>query len=480
MRKLLGAVALVLLVGGAWFAIRSRIGGPAPVPTVPPRAGSGINLLFITIDTLRADHLGAYGYGKPTSPQMDALAARGALFERFYTYWPKTRGSFVMMMTGRRPSQNGYSKTHPAILGFNPTLATVLEDAGYATAATVDNANVAAQHGYARGFGTYRETWQEPALKTEMDRTHAITADGVAFLQKARPEQPFFLWLHYVNPHAPYSPPAPYDTMFVDPDAVARSPRLPVVPGFRGGIHRLWAVPGQDRLGWYIAQYDGEIRTVDAEVGKVLAALDASPAAGSTLVVLTSDHGESLGEHGYYFDHGEDVFEPSLAVPLIVAGPGVTAGTRSRGWSNTLDLLPTILDVLKVSYPPELAGRSLARELGGREGSGTDRLFAQNDRGLTATWTDHSKLVARPREDGGADLELYTRPPVHGEEEPLVDAAALRSHRSELERFVERQDREWVRTKGLIGGTTHDSKMTPEACEQIRQLGYVDAGCPSP
>jgi arylsulfatase A-like enzyme len=381
-----------------------------------------------------------------------------------------------MMMTGRRASQNGYSKTHPAILGFNPTLASVLKAAGYATAATVDNANLAAQHGYAKGFDRYRETWQEAALKTEMDRTAAITADGVAFLKQTTAEKPFFLWLHYVNPHAPYAPPAPNDTAFVDPAAVARSPRLPVVPGFRGGIHKLWAVPGQDRLGWYVAQYDGEIATVDAEVGKVMAALQASGAAGRTLVVVTSDHGESLGEHDYYFDHGEDVFEPSLAVPLIVAGPQVTPGTRSRSWANTLDLLPTVLDVLKVSYPPDLAGRSVARELAGHDRAEPDRLFAQNDRGLTATWDAQSKLVARPRDDGGADLELYDRPVGGSEEKRVENADALRDHRRELERFVERQDREWARTKGLIGGALPVSKMGLAECESLVSLGYLPPG----
>jgi arylsulfatase A-like enzyme len=476
-------LALAVVVAAVALLLFLRAPGrvtPSPTPSVPPvKSGSGINLLLITIDTLRADHLGAYGYGKPTSPRLDALAQQGALFEKAYTYWPKTRGSFVMMMTGRRPSQNGYSKTHPGITGFNPTLASVLKEAGYATSATVDNPNVAAQHGYAKGFDHYRETWQEKkSLLTEMDRTRAITGDGVAYLRDARADRPFFLWLHYVNPHAPYTPPAPNDTAFLD-GTEGRSPRLAVVTGFHGGIKKDWAVPGQDRLGWYVAQYDGEIATVDAEVGKLLDALQASAVKGNTLVVVTSDHGESLGEHDYYFDHGEDVFEPSLRIPLIVAGPGVKASTRSSELTNTLDLVPTVLDVLKVSYPPDLAGRSLARALEGRGGQGPARLFAQNDRGLTATWDERSKLVAKPRDDGGAEFELWdrTRPPVD-----LVRAESpddVRAHRREIEVFIQRQDREWVRTKQQLTGVTHQNKMTPEACADLEALGYVDAACPS-
>jgi arylsulfatase A-like enzyme len=473
-RRLVLALALVVLAVAVHLVLRAPGGvEPSPAPSVPAvRSGSGINLLLVTIDTLRADHLGAYGYAKPTSPRLDALAARGALFERAYTYWPKTRGSFVMMMTGRRPSQNGYSKSFPGIPDFNPTLASVLKDAGYATSATVDNPNVAAQHGYAKGFDHYRETWQEKSLPSEMDRTRAITADGVAFLGAARPDRPFFLWLHYVNPHAPYTPPAPNDTAFVD-GTEGRSPKLSVVTGFHGGIRKDWAVPGQDRLGWYVAQYDGEIATVDAEVGKLLDVLQASAVKDNTLVVVTSDHGESLGEHDYYFDHGEDVFEPSLRIPFIVAGPGVKAGTRTRESWNTLDLVPTVLDVLKVSYPPDLAGRSVARALEGREGQGPARLFAQNDRGLTATWDERSKLVARPRDDGGADFELWDRsdPPVD-----LVRAERpeeLRVHRREIEVFIERQDREWVRTKAHLGGRTHQDKHTEQDREHLCRLGYI-------
>ncbi len=140
---------------------------------------------------------------------MDALARRGVVFDQAYTYWPKTRGSFVAIMTGRFASQTGYGKTHPLLLDFNPTLASVLKGAGYETAATVDNPNVAASLGYAKGFDRYRETWEEKALASEMDRTRAITADGVRHLAEAKPDRPFFLWLHYVNPHAPYEPPAP-------------------------------------------------------------------------------------------------------------------------------------------------------------------------------------------------------------------------------------------------------------------------------
>ena len=448
-----------------------------PAARLSPRPGNSLNVLLVTIDTLRADHLGTYGYARKTSPHIDALAREGAVFDRAYTYWPKTRGSMAIMLTGRRPSQNGYSKAHPLLLGFNPTLASVLKEAGYVTAAAVDNPNVAAANGYAKGFDTYRETWEERDLATEMDRTRAITGTAVSFLTQARKDRPFFLWLHYVNPHAPYAPPSPYDSAFLDASARAGR-RLPTVSGLHGGIPRQWAVPGQDRLGYYVAQYDGEIAAVDEQVGRVMAALRDSGAAGRTVVVLTSDHGESLGEHDYYFDHGEDVFEPSLAIPLIVVAPGAAPGSRVDAFASTLDIVPTLLDAVKVSYPPDLAGTSLLPVARG-ESAGPDRLFAQNDRNLSATWDRRFKLVATPVGDGRR-LALYDRAQDPGEtrDRSRDRPEDLRQQTRELEQHQERADREWAVTRRLTEGVAGEPPMSAEACEKLKALGYVQQCAP--
>jgi arylsulfatase len=473
---LLAAVALAGLVaalacggGGSGRPKASPIGRPAA-------AGNRLNVLLLTIDTLRADHLGAYGYRRPTSPRLDALAAQGVLFQEAYTYWPKTRGSFVAMLTGRLAAQSGYGKSHPLLVDFNPTLASVLKEAGYETAATVDNPNVASSLGYARGFDRYRETWEEKALVTEMDRTRAITADGVRFISQASPERPFFLWLHYVNPHAPYEPPAPWDTAFLD-DRAARGPVLAPVDGLHGGVPRPWARPGKT-LGYYVAQYDGEIAAVDAEVGQVLDALSRSAVSGRTLVVVTSDHGESLGEHGYYFDHGEDLFDPSMRVPLIVAGPGARAGHRSDVLATTLDLVPTVLDALKVSYPPDLAGESLLPALRGEARPGRTRLHGQNDRNLLGAWDRRYKIVATPS-DAGARFALYDREKDPGETRDAGPASPerMRALRRELELFRERIDGILARTRRLLEGTSGEERLSPDACEKLKAMGYVQQGC---
>jgi arylsulfatase A-like enzyme len=380
------------------------------------------------------------------------------------------------MLTGRRDSQTGYSKTHPVLLDFNPTLASVLKGAGYATAAIVDNGNVSSEHGYHKGFDTYRETWREKDLVSEMDRTRAITEGGIRFLREAARDRPFLLWLHYVNPHAPYTPPAPWDTAFLDEEGRTGA-RLRVVSGFHGGIPKQWAVAGQDRLGYYVAQYDGEIAAADAEVGKVLDALRQAGRWERTLVVVTSDHGESLGEHGYYFDHGENLFDPTLRIPLIVSAPGARRGARSEALASTLDLVPTILDAVKVSYPPDLAGRSLLGAVQGRA-EGWDRVFARSDRGLTASLDRRHKVVATPA-DEGPRLALYDRTADPAETRDLAPAQPdeLRRQRRELDLFFERAEREWARTRPLVGEAPAPSAASREACRNLQALGYVDAQC---
>jgi arylsulfatase A-like enzyme len=471
--------ALAALLAAAWLAgCPGPRGGSKKAPAARPSvAGISLNVLLVTIDTLRADHLGVYGYRRRTSPRIDALARRGVVFEQAYTYWPKTRGSVVAIMTGRLASQTGYGKTHPLLLDFNPTLASVLKDAGYETAATVDNPNVASSLGYAKGFDTYRETWEEKRLVTEMDRARAITADGVRRLREASPDKPFFLWLHYVNPHAPYEPPAPWDGAFFDPEA-SRGPALRAVGGFHGGVPKQWAVAGKP-LGWYVARYDGEIAAVDAEVGQLVDALDASRVRDRTLVLVTSDHGESLGDHEYYFDHGEDLFDPSIRIPLIVAGPGVEAGRRCSVLATTLDVVPTVLDAVKVSYPPDLAGVSLLPAARGERRPDRTRLEGQNDRNLLAAWDRRFKVVATPLGEG-ARYAFYDRQTDPGE---TRDASAAWNERAsgerrEIELFRERIDAQMARTARLLEGRSGEERLSGEACEKLKAMGYVQRGCP--
>jgi arylsulfatase A-like enzyme len=227
-----------------------------------------------------------------------------------------------------------------------------------------------------------------------------------------------------------------------------------------------------------VTQYDGEIAAVDAEVGRVLEAFRASAVRDTTVVALTSDHGESLGEHDYYFDHGKNVFDPSLRVPLILVVPGAPAGLKTPVLASTLDLVPTLLDAVKASYPSGLAGQSLLPAVVGKEVPGRSRLFAQNDRNLTATHDSRFKLVATP-EGEGARLELYDRSSDPGETRDVSAErpAELQRQRAELEAFQARADREWESLREELAKTSGEERLSPEACERLRALGYLRDVC---
>ena len=473
MRRPLALAALVALAAGC----HGR--APSPRASTPRRAVDGRNVLLITIDTLRADHLGVYGYRRATSPHIDALAARGTAFERAYTFWPKTRASMICMMTGLYPSLNGYDQQHRELYAFNPTLASVLQDAGYATAAIVDNANVAASHGFAKGFASFHEVWTDKAVKDEVQGARAISAGAVQFFGEAPQDKPFFLWLHYVNPHAPYTPGPPYDTQFADA-AAASGPELKPVTGFQGGVRKVWAIPGHMRLGYYVSQYDGEIALADAEVGRVLDGLNASGRASETVIVVASDHGESLGEHNYYFDHGADLFDPCLHVPLIVVDPQAKAAIRSDALASTLDVLPTLLDAVKVGYPPDLAGISLLPIVRGQTAPPRERLFAENDRGLTGTHNGRFKLVREPKAARGREA-LYDRQADPAEERDVKAQSVQeeKAQRAALDAHLAARSREWALTRERLRAApgASDASLPRAECERLLALGYVTS-CP--
>ena len=248
--------------------------------------------------------------------------------------------------------------------------------------------------------------------------------------------------------------------------------------GFHGGVPRPWSVPGKG-LGWYVAQYDGEIAAVDAEVGKLLEALDGSAVRDRTLVVITSDHGESLGEHDYYFDHGENLFDPSMRIPLLVAGPGVAAGQRTDVLATTLDLVPTVLDAVKVSYPPDLAGESLLPAARGERRPDRPRLQGQNDRNLLGAWDRalQDRGDALGRRAPATRSTTATTDPGETRDASRAQPERAREERRELELFRERIDAWLVKTRRLLEGQSGEERLSAEACERLKAMGYVQQGC---
>ncbi len=295
-----------------------------------PAKPTARNLLLITIDTLRADHLGAYGYARARTSALDGLAASGALFEHAYAAAPITLPSHATLLTGRYPPGHGARDNGLHVSATVATLATELHAKGFATAAFVAAFPLDHQFGLARGFDVYgdrlpRGTDGKPAN----ERPAAdVVNDAIAWLrqnlelgtQNAKP--PFFLWVHVFDPHAPYG----------DPSSA------------RPAIER----------------YDEEIATADREIGRLIAAL--GPAAANTVVVAAGDHGEAFGEHGEYA-HSIFVYDTTLRVPLVMSGPGIPAGTRVADAVTLADVAPTVTHMLGFDAMKDVDGIDLSPAL---------------------------------------------------------------------------------------------------------------------
>ena len=460
----LGAAAALAILGFGCL-------GPEREPVKPESTARDLPpLVLITIDTLRSDHMSIYGYPRATTPRLEVWAKRAATFSQAYTYWPKTRGSFVAIMTGKTAGESGYSPKFPELHGFNATLAETLQKAGYETAAFVDNANVAGSNGFSRGFTTYVEMWADLSLKDEVARTEAITRRAVEFVRSKGASSGYFLWLHYVNPHAPYTPPSPFDQMFTD--RPKGDPTLKVVDGFVGGVSKQWAIPGKRLLSDYVNAYDGEIAYSDTQVDAVFKALEASGVLQRGIVILTSDHGESLGEHNYYFDHGANLFDPVQKIPFLILGNGVRSG-RSEVLISSLDIMPTLLDAAHVSFPSGLFGRSALPFAFGRAETTRATLVGANDRGHQGVWDRRFKLIDEDPLAMKPARQFFDREADPREAHPQRSPSRASTRYSiELDEFRDVETRSALRTRSLLDGKAPAARTAAE-CEQLKALGYV-------
>jgi arylsulfatase len=337
-----------------------------------PPAGPAKRVILITCDTLRADHLGCYGYGRPTSPNLDALAAEATVFDDAWSSAPLTGPSLSALLTGRIPDEVGVTNNRELMPSEVVTLAEVARDAGVATAAFVSNgvlrrpAASQGDLGVAQGFQQFDDRMTGKELNRGlMERAADATTDAVlSWLATRAADEPFLLWVHYQDPHGPYTPPPEHLAPFRRDHA--GEPELPAgsTNSGQGQIPRYQQFGTERRAGQYTDRYDGEIRFFDAQLGRLIAGLQARGLYEDALIVFTADHGESLGEHGYWFCHGEHAHSELVRVPLLVRWPAALrqpgARTPLRGATHVaelvqhLDLAPTVLEALGL---PRGAGR---------------------------------------------------------------------------------------------------------------------------
>jgi arylsulfatase A-like enzyme len=309
-------------------------------------------VLLISVDTLRRDHLGAYGYGRDTSPHLDRLAAGGVLIEDVFSVSPWTLPSHATMLTGLYPAGHGLRDDGVKLPGGVATLAEIFRDAAWHTFAVVSNVYVSRAFGFERGFEVFDDSLLDggaanPIAATVVDRF-------LERLDAAPADRRWFAFLHFFDPHWDYTPPAPWNTRFLDPDYSGRiDGTLASLAPFRSPTV---AMPPDD---WkaMIALYDGEIAYLDAQIGRLFAELDQREMLEDLIVVFTSDHGEAFKEHGV-LGHARTMFGEELRVPLFIWGTGVAPGRRG-GVASTTDIVPTILGRVGLPVPDGIPGRDL-------------------------------------------------------------------------------------------------------------------------
>ena len=320
-----------------------------------------VNIVMIGVDTLCPDHLGCYGYNSNTSPEIDEFAERGVLFENVISPSPWTLSSFASIFTSLYPTQHGASALNSQLRTDHPTLAMMLLKRGYSTAAIINAPFLRPEYKLDRGFEYY--DYAPPFADRRADGT---TAAALKWIDDHIDEH-FFLFVHYFDPHLPYAPPQPFDTMFY-PDYAGDLPSsfdITLFPRARATNFETMKSLGAEDWDYIRALYDGEIAFTDRAVGELLRGLDDRNLNENTLVIFLSDHGEEFFEHGG-FEHGHTLYNELIKVPLIVSLPGeVPENARISDHVRLVDIAPTVLDFAGIDPAVHMEGVSLRPLLGG-------------------------------------------------------------------------------------------------------------------
>ena len=338
-----GPISLPATAPASLLTDAADFGALVTAPQWKP-APAGPSVIFILVDALRPDHLGAYGYSRPTSPNLDRLAARGVRFENAITASAFTLTSVATIFTGRYPWEHGVIFTRGLHLPPElPVLAEAFEQAGYATAAFSGTYFRFSLEGFDRGFEVFDESCAQDFFRGSAE---CLSRAVLPWLE-AHGDEPFFLYLHYVDTHAPYYAAEPFRHRFtagLSPDRDAAG----LGDAARFGPGRKWfqwpLTPTAGDVEYLKALYDGEIAYADAAIGQVFQALAAAGRLDATLILATADHGEAFFEHGM-LEHDRVLYDEALKVPLLLAGPGLPAGKAVQEQVRTLDFSSTLLDL---------------------------------------------------------------------------------------------------------------------------------------
>ncbi len=461
-RRWVGLVLALALGAVAWWAARGASGKRNATPERP-------SVLFIAIDTLRADRLGCYGNPRGLTPNLDALAARGTRFEQCFSAAPWTLPSFASMFSSLTPQEHGAGgSVLTSFLALAPEHETVAERfraAGWVTAAIVNVEFLGRNFGLMQGFAEVDERFfqDNDHLRDARETTDA----ALAWLEKHAGE-PFFLFVHYFDPHARYAPPPAWRARFADArdqksDAFAFGTRDQVVLWRNGRIQ-----PTRDDFERAEKLYDAEVAYTDDEVGRLLRGLAAAGLEATTTVVVTADHGEEFLDHGNW-EHGHTLYDELLHVPWIVAQPGRVAVQSIDAPVSTIDLAPTLCRAAGVVPSPRFRGRDLSARLLGRASAPLEpaHLLALGNfwgPALESLREDEWKIVRTPVKDSvKRELFHWRDDPREAHDRCASDAAQCERLSLELD-LLERA----IATRARAAPVT----LTPEERARLRGLGY--------
>ncbi len=419
------------------------------------------NVILITVDTLRADHLGCYGNADVRTPNMDRLAREGVVFQQVVSQFNNTVPSHASLFTSQ------YGVTHGSMHNADPlgeeavTLAEVLKEEGYRTAAMVGAWHLAPEHS---GLGQGFEDVRYPHLE-RMGLDSTLMA--LSWISEHRSE-PFFLWIHYYDPHLPYAPVAPFDQMYGSVHRWRASDRPPIE---RQILNRFGVVLANQPREWFqgitdleypSAMYRGEVSATDYALGVLWHQLRQMALAERTIVALTADHGEGLGEHNIFFGH-HGLYAQQIRIPLIIRTPGErqAPATVSR-LTESIDVAPTLLGVLGIAVPPTMKGTDLFE-------AGEPRpAFCQHghDQGFSiqqGNWKFTRIHKAMPGLEQGIRLVDLAADP--GESENLVD--------THPEVVAELDSLAWAIAAGKSAVVEEEPDLDPETVEKLKAMGYL-------
>ncbi len=421
------------------------------------------NVLLITIDTLRPDFLGVYGSSTRASPNLDELAHTGVVFERAIAASPRTAPSHASMMTSLWVRQHSIGWMNGSTrLDQESTLAQAFSDAGYNTAAFVGNMMLSTRMGLASGFDFYDDDLRNAEANRPNYRERNAkdtTQRALQWIERAH-DGPWFLWVHYQDPHGPYMPPASHAQQFdLRQEGEERLPLLTKNRGERG-IPAYQRLPNLEYPGEYASRYAGEIHFFDHWLGRLLARVDAGDS--KAIVLLTADHGESFGEEGWWFSHGFRTTPDQIHVPFLLRAPGLEPERRSE-LVHHVDVAPTLLDLAGLPILPNARGLPLGRLLREQAAIPDRAVFA--DVGREASAYQGDRFIRADLEGESIDAQHYEWSSTR-EWKPVEPSEKLRLV---LDQYVET-------TSQVMAAERVDVEVERERLKHLRALGYVEAG----